>query len=120
LAGALTSFVLFGVSLLVAWLVAFASAMDTLPTYRSTVTGTVIDLVTEEYPDSGYYPCGPVYEFTVGGQTYQAASPNVDDGWCDLTIGDPIRLTYDPRNPANSIVLCEEWSGLRHVTLQKG
>jgi len=22
-------------------------------------------------------------------------------------------MKYDPRNPANSIVLCEQWSGLR-------
>jgi hypothetical protein len=25
----------------------------------------------------------------------------------------PASIKYDPRNPANSIVLCEEWSGLR-------
>jgi hypothetical protein len=25
----------------------------------------------------------------------------------------PVSLKYAPRNPANSIVLCEEWSGLR-------
>ena len=32
------------------------------------------------------------------------------DRWS--TIG-PACIKYDPRNPANSIVLCEEWSGLR-------
>lgn len=25
----------------------------------------------------------------------------------------PVAVKYDPRNPANSIVLCEKWSGLR-------
>ncbi len=25
----------------------------------------------------------------------------------------PASVKYDPRNPANSIVLCEDWSGLR-------
>jgi hypothetical protein len=25
----------------------------------------------------------------------------------------PALVKFDPRNPANSIVLCEEWSGLR-------
>lgn len=27
--------------------------------------------------------------------------------------GDPAVVKYDPRRPANSIVLCEQWSGLR-------
>jgi hypothetical protein len=25
----------------------------------------------------------------------------------------PALVKFDPRNPANSIVLCEDWSGLR-------
>jgi hypothetical protein len=25
----------------------------------------------------------------------------------------PASLKYQPRNPANSIIVCEEWSGLR-------
>jgi len=31
-----------------------------------------------------------------------------------LSIAGPASIKYDPRNPANSIVLCEDWSGLRH------
>jgi hypothetical protein len=34
-----------------------------------------------------------------------------------LLIG-PAGLKYSPGNPANSIVICEEWSGLRPATLQ--
>jgi hypothetical protein len=30
----------------------------------------------------------------------------------DRLIG-PVSLKYSPRNPANSIIICEEWSGLR-------
>lgn len=30
----------------------------------------------------------------------------------DALIG-PVTLKYSPRNPANSILVCEEWSGLR-------
>jgi hypothetical protein len=30
----------------------------------------------------------------------------------DLLIG-PVTLKYSVRNPANSIVVCEQWSGLR-------
>jgi hypothetical protein len=31
----------------------------------------------------------------------------------DLSSLGPVALRYDPRNPANSIVVAEEWSGLR-------
>jgi len=37
-----------------------------------------------------------------------------------LSVAGPAAVKYDPRNPANSIVLCEDWSGLRSLTgLQK-
>lgn len=29
------------------------------------------------------------------------------------TLGGPVMLKYNPKNPANSIVVSEEWSGLR-------
>lgn len=57
------------------------------------------------------------YAYTVRGVEYSASQ--------DITVlrdrlpGDPTRLLgpamlkYQPGNPANSIVLCEEWSGLR-------
>ena len=32
-----------------------------------------------------------------------------------LSVAGPASVKYDPRNPANSIVLCEDWSGLRGV-----
>ena len=58
-----------------------------------------------------------IYSYSVAGVGYTAAQdvtaleamlPE------DVTsmIG-PIALKYDPRNPANSIVICEAWSGLR-------
>ena len=31
----------------------------------------------------------------------------------------PVTLKYSPKNPANSIVLCEQWSGLRVRMLQE-
>ncbi|MCS7041533.1 MAG: hypothetical protein NZR01_01945 [Bryobacteraceae bacterium] len=31
----------------------------------------------------------------------------------------PVHVKYDPRNPANSIILCEEWSGLPAITVRK-
>lgn len=30
-----------------------------------------------------------------------------------MTMVGPVSVKFDPRNPANSIVLCEDWSGLR-------
>jgi hypothetical protein len=36
-----------------------------------------------------------------------------------LSISGPVVVKYDPRNPANSIVLCEDWSGLRNATGRK-
>lgn len=31
----------------------------------------------------------------------------------DLPVSGPVAVRYDPRNPANSIVIAERWSGLR-------
>jgi hypothetical protein len=31
----------------------------------------------------------------------------------EVSTGGPVSVKYDPRNPANSIVMAEEWSGLR-------
>jgi hypothetical protein len=58
------------------------------------------------------------YSYSVAGVTYTASQdltalqqllpPDV------MTIVGPVSVKFDPRNPANSIVLCEEWSGLRN------
>ena len=57
------------------------------------------------------------YSYAIGGVEYTACQDVGDlqsllpsDRWS--AIG-PASIKYDPRNPANSIVLCEEWSGLR-------
>ena len=57
------------------------------------------------------------YSYSVGGVTYTASQDisqlreRMPEDWEKL-IG-PVSLKYAPRNPANSIVVCEEWSGLR-------
>ena len=58
-----------------------------------------------------------MYSYAVGGVHYTACQDLADlqsvlpaEMW--KTIG-PVSVKYDPRNPANSIVLCEAWSGLR-------
>ena len=57
------------------------------------------------------------YSYAVRGVEYHATQDVSDvahilpaDAW--TSIG-PVSVKYDARNPANSIVLCEEWSGLR-------
>jgi len=57
-----------------------------------------------------------VYSYAVRGVEYTASQdvsslqPFLPE---DLTSFAHISVKYDPRNPANSIVLAEEWSGLR-------
>ena len=57
-----------------------------------------------------------VYSYAVRGVEYTASQdvsrlqPFLPE---DVASLGPICVKYDPRNPANSIVLAEEWSGLR-------
>jgi len=58
------------------------------------------------------------YSYSVGGVMYTASQDISQLG--EFLRCEPERLTgrvaslkYSPRNPANSIILCEEWSGLR-------
>jgi hypothetical protein len=58
-----------------------------------------------------------IYSYSVAGVEYTAAqdvtsfeSRLPEDV---MSMIGPIALKYDPRNPANSIVICEAWSGLR-------
>ena len=58
------------------------------------------------------------YEYSVRGVAYttsQDISQLRDQIAMDpqRLIGLPASLKYSPQNPANSILLCEEWSGLR-------
>ncbi len=57
-----------------------------------------------------------LYEYSVAQVTYNAAQDVSTlretiqlDGICD---GLPARIKYDPQNPSDSIVVCEDWSGL--------
>ena len=68
-------------------------------------------LITETSDDSIFY------SYSVGGVSYTASQDigNLRDYLPpehDRLIGHTF-IKYAPRNPANSILLCEEWSGLR-------
>jgi len=58
-----------------------------------------------------------IYAYTVAGVGYMAAqdvsSLNSLSAEDLISMIGPVALKYDPRNPANSIVICEEWSGVR-------
>ena len=58
------------------------------------------------------------YSYSVGGVIYSASqdvSKLIEYIPCDTErlVGGVASLKYSSNNPANSIVLCEEWSGLR-------
>ena len=59
-----------------------------------------------------------VYEYSVRGITYTASQDisklrELIPADSHRLIGRPASLKYSSQNPANSILLCEEWSGLR-------
>ena len=58
-----------------------------------------------------------VYSYRVGGVGYTAAQDVMALEALlpsnHMSMIGPALVKFDPRNPANSIVLCEEWSGLR-------
>jgi hypothetical protein len=58
-----------------------------------------------------------IYSYGIAGVGYTASQDTTDfreklPGDLMSMIG-PVQIKFDPRNPANSIVFCEEWSGLR-------
>ena len=60
---------------------------------------------------------GIIYSYSARGVGYTASQ---DVGPLEsllpadrMTMIGPVSLKFDPKNPANSIVLCEQWSGLR-------
>ncbi len=58
------------------------------------------------------------YEYSVAGLTYTASQDisqlrELVPADSHRLIGRPASLKYSLQNPANSILLCEEWSGLR-------
>src|SRR5271170_2205641 len=65
------------------------------------------------------------YEYSVRGITYTASQDiskmrELIPGDPDRLIGRPASLKYSYHNPANSILLCEEWSGLRESPRPQG
>lgn len=65
-----------------------------------------------------------IYSYSVSGVGYTAsqdlsALKSLLPADASLLIG-PVAVKFVPRNPANSIVLCEQWSGLQNRRVQRG
>lgn len=80
--------------------------------------GRLGDATITEVSDNTIY-----YEYSVRGVLY-TASQDVEElrkqipSDIERLIG-PVSLKYSSNNPANSIILCEDWSGLRGATPAK-
>jgi hypothetical protein len=65
-----------------------------------------------------------VYTYEIAGVEYTASQDieglhhPMPENALDL-IG-PVGVKFDPRNPANSIVICENWSGLKRSPARRG
>jgi hypothetical protein len=65
--------------------------------------------------DSVPAPSIIVYNYRIAGVTYECAQDvsALADRVHGIRTDLPIQVRYSPRNPANSIVVAESWSGLR-------
>jgi uncharacterized protein DUF3592 len=78
------------------------------------VTGQILDFV--EPPPGKPGPRLITYKYQVAGVAYEAAQdvsalPNVVKV-ARLATGQFVNFKYDPQRPTNSILACEEWSGV--------
>jgi len=78
-------------------------------------TGTVFDV--QEVQSNGTGAQLLMYTYEIGGVAYEASQDIthlrqlVDIHSCKLGL--PTSIKYDPQNPGDSIVIAEEWTGLR-------
>lgn len=88
---------------------------DHLATLGRITDGVLIDARTlsgEETTDVS--PEVLIYSYRLAGVTYDCAQdvsklPDRVAGW---RLDQPLQVRYDPRNPGNSVVVAESWSGL--------
>jgi hypothetical protein len=77
---------------------------------RLAVSGKMGDATLVEFRDSNLF-----YSYSVRGVEYTASqevSSLIGRLPEDLSAAGAVSVKYDPRNPANSIVIAEQWSGL--------
>ncbi len=84
--------------------------------------GQIQDLVEPAAGESG--PSLVLYQYEVSGAVYEAAQdlstlPEVAR-MVRWVAGRPASVKYDPRRPGNSILACEEWTGVPAFEPSKG
>jgi len=80
---------------------------------RLVATGKITDAMLVEVGEALVF-----YSYSVGGMVYTASQDIIrflSDPAVDFSGVSAMSVKYDPRNPANSIVLAEAWSGLRRL-----
>lgn len=89
--------------------------------YGRITDGTVIDAQEVSNPAAMQLL---IYQYDVGGVSYEASQDIthlrqfVDIHTCK--VGVPASVKYNPQNPGDSIVIAEDWSGLRLKPLPSG
>jgi hypothetical protein len=78
-------------------------------------SGQVVDVI--ETPAAGQPRCLVVYRYEIGGVLYEASQdvaslPGLAAA-ARRSVGQIISVKYVPKDPASSIVACEDWTGLR-------
>ncbi len=77
--------------------------------------GVIVDARTLNGEDSvSPTPEVLVYSYRLAGVTYNCAQDvsRLADSVLGFRLDQPIQVRYDPRNPGNSILVSESWSGL--------
>lgn len=85
------------------------------------VSGEITGLIEPDAENAA--PLQLVYRYVVSGVSYEVAQdvsmmPQVAARAAHL-VGKAIAAKYSMKHPSNSIVICEEWSGIRGIDLRK-
>jgi hypothetical protein len=86
------------------------------------IDGTVIDVQELEETPTQRQMILLIYTYDVAGVSYEASQDVthlrqfIDLHSCRLGL--PASVKYDPRNPGDSIVIAEKWSGLRQSPIR--
>lgn len=87
------------------------------------IDGNVIDVHELEETETGHQMILLVYKYDVAGVTYEASQDITHlRQFIDLyscRLGLPASVRYDPHNPGDSILISENWSGLRKSPIFK-
>jgi hypothetical protein len=78
--------------------------------------GSIVDARTLDGEEStSATPELLLYRYRIAGVTYDCGQDvsSIPDCTAGFRIDQPVQVKYDPRNPGNSIIVSENWSGLR-------